>query len=609
MKYSFFSQRMCTDYTNKINQGVNDSDRLTIRCKDSFGKKGVCIQYTGNKSKYKKYKSCRNKNTKPEHIVLTGGGEKDLVMCDSVDDYLFPYLQEMIYPWKDDTKDKIFSEEFTRETPNYIDYVIAYQQDKFCGMIMIEMNECDKTNPDGLYSVKLICVQKVGKVSAAMQLLGLYLYVLKLKFPKQQYGFLELAGGYRNVIGYCLYSKLNFKVDPSFDCLEYEINNLSNLKMRVEMSSIDVKILIEKVRRNEWYDLHAFKRNNTICKRCEDSTCENDKQKLLMKMQTKYEADIPDVKKKDRNNHYIPWTQNKNLFSDWHDLYKTFAASMVDNKQLPQKKVKSSRKKASSLRKTKSSKKARRKSVRLNNKSRKDGSKDDEMQKLCDQLAKAVSMEEYFFKKCISEIAGEFYKGEFDNLQSGEKHSIKPPANYYSDAIRAKTTVSFHTHPNDFNELLHNADEVLDFPSGKDIKFDLYYPLIDTRTGFFKNSIQAIVTLSWRHQQVGVFMYKQIFTEKLAIDNLDVIAGYYQIVKLVALDFDWVQAGELFRTMDSKKMNDYLTYLKINLLKDDFEKWLHGPSNMTAGTNHWPWQKEHFKIDMFEFVTSKVDIV
>jgi hypothetical protein len=313
---SFFTEKLCSAYTKSINEGMDDSEKLTMKCKKSFGKQGVCIQYTGTNSKYKKYKSCRSKT---KHIVTTGGGKEDQVMCDSVDDYLFPYLQDMMYPWKDDKKTNVFSEEYTNDTPDYIDYVIVYQQKKFCGLMMIEMNECDKKKPDNLYSVKLICAQKIGKRSAAMQLLGLYLYVLKMKFPDQQYGFLELAGGYRNVIGYCLYSKFNFKPDPTFDCKEYELNNLSNLKMRVEMASIDVDRLIEKVKANDWYDNTMFENNQMICKRCENEACEMEKQQLLMTMQTKYESGISNKKKKENN--YISWDKNEDLFSSWIELF------------------------------------------------------------------------------------------------------------------------------------------------------------------------------------------------------------------------------------------------------------------------------------------------
>ena len=331
---NFFTQKLCNEYANKINK---DEDTITIRCKKDYGKTGVCIQYTGtNKPKYNKFKSCRTKNTKPANIVFTGTDEN--VMCDSAEDYLFSYLQETLYPWKNDNQNKIFSDKHTNGTPDYIDYVILYQQNKFCGIMIIEMNECNKKKPDNLYSIRLICAQKVGKKSAAMQLLGLYLYILKIRFPKQEYGFLELAGGFRNVIGYCLYSKFNFKTDPAFDCKEYEINNLSNLKMRVKMDSIDNDTLIEKVRKNDWYDSMALKNNEMICKRCHDDACEADRQNILMKMQTKYESDIPDVKRKDKQNHFVSWKENPNLFSMWIDLFdKLSIKSPV--KKTPTKKV------------------------------------------------------------------------------------------------------------------------------------------------------------------------------------------------------------------------------------------------------------------------------
>ena len=103
----FFTQKMCNEYTKKINNG-EESDTITIRCKEDFGKTGVCIQYAGTKkSKYNKFKSCRKK-TNPRNIVITGAEEN--VMCDSAEDHLFSYLQETLYPWKDDNPNKIFSD-------------------------------------------------------------------------------------------------------------------------------------------------------------------------------------------------------------------------------------------------------------------------------------------------------------------------------------------------------------------------------------------------------------------------------------------------------------------------------------------------------------------
>lgn len=239
------------------------------------------------------------------------------------------------------------------------------------------------------------------------------------------------------------------------------------------------------------------------------------------------------------------------------------------------------------------------------NKRSKYGTKEDKMQKLCDELGKAVVESKRAFFNTKNEISGFFYKGKFDELKFGDVHSVESEPKYFSDNVVANNTVGFHTHPNDYNTTLSD-EKVIDFPSGGDIKADLYYPIIKKDENLYKNSIQAIIVPSLKHHQVGVFIYRQIFTGNII--NLDIVSGYYQIVKLIYLDFDVDKAGEFFRIMDSKKMNDYLKYLEINLLKGDFEKWLHGPLNSSHGTTYWPWKKEHFKTTMFDFKTSKVNI-
>jgi len=242
------------------------------------------------------------------------------------------------------------------------------------------------------------------------------------------------------------------------------------------------------------------------------------------------------------------------------------------------------------------------------NKRSKDDTKEDKMQKLCDELCNAVKSESFFFKS-KNEISGFFYEGKFDELEFGDVHSVQLVPKYFSDNLIANNTVGFHTHSNDYNPTLFDEKKVVDFPSGQDIKADLYYPItiIKKDQNLYKNSIQAIIVPSLKHKQVGVFIYRQIFTANII--NLDIVSGYYQIVKLIYLDFDMDKAGEFFRIMDSKKMDDYLKYLELNFLKEDFEKWLHGPLNSSHGTKYWPWKKKHFKITMFDFKTSKVNIV
>ena len=310
---SFFTQKMCREYYNKINKDVVEkSEQVIFRCKSDF-KNGVCFQYTGTMKKYHLYKSCRSKKIKQKDIFNV----KEV--CDTNEFYLFDYLQETLHPWKDKTKTDIFSDETTHETPKDIDYVIVYKNNQFCGLMIVELNECDKKKPNGLYSVKLICAQKCGEKSISMQLFGIYLYVLKKKFPSQKVGLLELAGGYRNTVGYCLYSKFNFKITPAFDCKEYEKPvNLNNLIMTVDMSTIEADTLLQKIITNTWYNEDM---KQSICNRCtdNDNDCEWEKTKQLMIKQNFYEEKIPQNKKKViiDDTEFEPWNKNYNLFSSW----------------------------------------------------------------------------------------------------------------------------------------------------------------------------------------------------------------------------------------------------------------------------------------------------
>jgi hypothetical protein len=237
------------------------------------------------------------------------------------------------------------------------------------------------------------------------------------------------------------------------------------------------------------------------------------------------------------------------------------------------------------------------------------------MQKLCDDLCKAVVSEKLFFES-RNEISGFFYKGEFDDIKIGEIGVVTSPIKYCEESI-ANTTVGFHTHPNDYNPILFDDKEVVDFPSGADIKADFFH--LTKYESLFKNSIQAVVVPSLKHKQVGVFMYRPLFQiiKKLDDEKLDIISGYYQIVKSIYLlshdhDNDQLQlkkkAGELFRTLNSIKMNEYLEHLKNNFFKNNFEEYFHGPKNLAEGTSHWPWKKKHFTIPMFDFKTSKLNI-
>lgn len=98
------------------------------------------------------------------------------------------------------------------------------------GIIIVEKGEC-RTYPD-IYSINLICAQyKKGTI-----LIGAYLYAIAQN-PRviHKAGILELAHGYLNAPGLCLYSKFGFQNKPELTSAEC-FADPSNLPMISELS-------------------------------------------------------------------------------------------------------------------------------------------------------------------------------------------------------------------------------------------------------------------------------------------------------------------------------------------------------------------------------------
>jgi hypothetical protein len=153
-------------------------------------------------------------------------------------DYLNDYYEDSL----------LSSSRFTRRiySPTELDFVLIYNyynplnpsnryrfqdipQDKICGFLMAQKNECNDPSEKDYYSVRLICnkpateCKKYGTI-----LIGCYLFILAYKFNKyrQKYGLLELAENYKNMAGYCTYTKLGFEENETIKC-----DAFSNLKM------------------------------------------------------------------------------------------------------------------------------------------------------------------------------------------------------------------------------------------------------------------------------------------------------------------------------------------------------------------------------------------
>ena len=367
----FFTPQNCREYAQQINAGLNKKeDHIKIKCKADFGKEGVCFKYVGQKYKnqhkspyYGKY-NC--KNSKANNIIeiqddaiicgVTNGLFNELqyqmkfkdentfkstliqlfkkldsskvASCETMASEYFDKVPMLINKlWKTypaDKKDLIHSTLVPYYvSPNDLDYVIFYVNGIFSGVLIVEFNECDKIiKPNNSYSVKLICTQKVeSKIPIGLSLLGFYVYVLKTDIKQQRYGLLELAQGYKNVAGFCLYSKLNFVADPKFPCPEYESKyNLNNLKMLVDLKTIEVGKLIQIIRNNQWYDDSMKLKHKDMCIRCETEACRLNQIDKQIQNQTQYEQAIDKVLKQKAG--FMSGETNPD-FKDWHNHQPT----------------------------------------------------------------------------------------------------------------------------------------------------------------------------------------------------------------------------------------------------------------------------------------------
>ena len=106
------------------------------------------------------------------------------------------------------------------------------------GFIITQMGEC-YIKPY-VHGIKLICTTRAVK---SILLLGAYLYCIKNSPQAEQDGFLDLAGGYRNMSGFIAYSRMGFNKDPSLaDCSSV----ISSLPMSVDISTLSNQIIIQR---------------------------------------------------------------------------------------------------------------------------------------------------------------------------------------------------------------------------------------------------------------------------------------------------------------------------------------------------------------------------
>jgi len=120
------------------------------------------------------------------------------------------------------------------------DYIITYNNNELCGIIVAENGEC--IEHPGIWSIRIICNYssqlKPDCVGFGTTLIGVYLYCIKN--IGQYYGLLELAYGYQNLTAFCAYSKFNFKENHKYECDNFSYNNVIMTSDLGNISKLDI---------------------------------------------------------------------------------------------------------------------------------------------------------------------------------------------------------------------------------------------------------------------------------------------------------------------------------------------------------------------------------
>jgi len=132
-----------------------------------------------------------------------------------------------------------------------IDFIIITDNaNNTCGILAVEKGECDDY-PDS-WTIRIICnLNKAECKGYVLKLMGAYMYILK-RTNIQEYGILELAGGFDNLNGYCTYTKFGFIQNPTFGCSPPFVEGRyrdgiyisGNLKMLSNVSRITLEQII-----------------------------------------------------------------------------------------------------------------------------------------------------------------------------------------------------------------------------------------------------------------------------------------------------------------------------------------------------------------------------
>ena len=255
---NIFNKSLITEFLSKINK-----ENISILCKNQIQNLEIITNddQVSNKCKSRKrinYSIGFNENKEKTCTII----KLSKPLCNRFEkDTLFEYLQDAL-------KEKD------------IDYILIKDKlDQLNGILIVSKTECQN-----YWSLKLICTNLKG---TGHILFGLYLYALKK--INQKIGILELAQGYANMSGFCLYSKFGFEENFELDCEEYiKDDNLGNVKMTVDMNKLTKIKIINIILGKEKFE-------HQLCNKEENL-------ELQQQFQNKYEKKI-----NDKYNKNISW--------------------------------------------------------------------------------------------------------------------------------------------------------------------------------------------------------------------------------------------------------------------------------------------------------------
>lgn len=209
---------------------------------------------------------------------------------------------------------------------------IINKNNEICGFLFTKRLDCQDVKYKNLPILNLICSKGcTTKTKTSVSKLMMYIYLNSLLHHKLKYGTLELANGFNNPSGYCLYSKYGFIEDVEL------IYCVSGFCSRMLPMSVDM----QKLSKSKLYDI-TFKDVNVFPKKFEcrsENFSKEDKLSVIKKQRTKIIEDtIKSLKTYlfDRSNSLFDLVQMQNNMVDAMEKITNNSNSYNSNNDMPQ---------------------------------------------------------------------------------------------------------------------------------------------------------------------------------------------------------------------------------------------------------------------------------